>query len=205
MKSECNEYHDSWHSDKNSHHSDYTYMISYYLPHKKPNEKIILLVRRHWFIIFIRLTFWTLLAFLPLIPYILFQDFDATILNNIFMSAFITVFLGIYYLFIWLFILNNFVDYFLDVWIVTNERIINIEQRQLFSRVISEQELAKIQDVTAEIHGVIPTFLNYGEVYIQTAGEKARFIFKQVPKPLEIKRQITSLCEYIKKSDLKKI
>lgn len=176
-------------------------MIAYYLPHKKPNEKIVLLLRRHWFIIFTRLVFWTLLAFLPPVPYILFRDFDAVIINNIFMSSFITVFLGIYYLFIWLFILNNFVDYFLDVWLVSNERIINIEQRQLFSRVISEQELSKIQDVTSEVNGIIPTFLNYGDVYVQTAAEKERFVFRQVPNPLEIKRKITGLCEYIKKNE----
>jgi len=157
-------------------------------------------MRRHWFIIFIRLIFWALLAFLPFIPYLLFQNFDATVSNNIFISTSMLIFLGIYYLFIWLFILNNFVDYFLDVWIVTNERIIDIEQRQLFSRVISEQELSKIQDVTAEINGVIPTFLNYGDVYVQTAAEKGRFIFRQVPNPLEIKRKITTLCEFVKKS-----
>ena len=176
-------------------------MIHFYLPHKKPNEKIILLVRPHPFIIFIKILFWTLLAFLPPIPYLLFKDFDQAI-NNPFFSALIVVFFGIYYLFIWLFILNNFVDYFLDVWVVTNERIINIEQKQLFSRITSEQELSKIQDITAEVNGIIPTFLNYGNVYVQTAAEKERFIFRQVPNPLEIKRKITSLCEYIKKNEM---
>jgi hypothetical protein len=176
-------------------------MIHFYLPHKKPNEKIILLIRPHKFIICIKLLFWALLALLPPIPYLLFKDFD-TAINNPFFSTFIMVFLGIYYLFIWLFILSNFVDYFLDIWIVTSERIINIEQKQLFSRTTSEQELSKIQDITAEVIGMIPTFLNYGNVYVQTAAEKERFIFRQVPTPLEIKRKITSLCEYIKKNEI---
>lgn len=174
-------------------------MMHFYIPHQKPGEKIVLLIQRHWFIIFIKLVFWFLLLFVPPLLYLLFQDFDTTILENNFVMPLLIVFLGIYYLFILLFMLNNFVDYFLDVWIVTNERIISIEQNQLFSRTTSEQDLSKVQDVTAEVNGIIPTFLNYGQVYIQTAGEKERFIFKQVKNPLEIKRKITSLTEYRKK------
>lgn len=88
-----------------------------------------------------------------------------------------------------------FVDYFLDVWIVTNERILNIEQNQIFSRVVAEHELSKIQDVACEVHGMLPTFFNYGDVHIQTAAETQRFVFRQVPRPLDVKREITGLCE----------
>ena len=82
---------------------------------------------------------------------------------------------------------------------MTNERIISSEQKQLFSRTIAEHDLSKIQDITAEIRGFFPTFLDYGEVFIQTAAEKQRFIFKQVPHPQDVKRKITELCEYKKR------
>lgn len=169
--------------------------MRFYLPHKKPGEKIILLVRRHPIIIIFKIAFWTLLSIFPPIAYLFFKDFNLVFLQNGLMSVLMIIFLGTFYLLVWLFMLNSFVDYFLDVWVVTSERIINIEQNQLFNRTTSEQDLSKIQDVTAEIRGILPTFLDYGEVFVQTAGEEARFIFKQVPHPLEVKRKITTLCE----------
>lgn len=68
-----------------------------------------------------------------------------------------------------------------------------MEQNGLFSREVSELELEKIQDVTTEVLGIIPTFLDYGHVYIQTAGEKERFIFASVPAPYRIKDTIMNL------------
>ena len=41
--------------------------------------------------------------------------------------------------------------------------------------------------------------LDFGTVHIQTAGEQARFIFKQVPKPYNVARKITTLVEENKK------
>jgi len=44
------------------------------------------------------------------------------------------------------------------------------------------------------------TFLDYGNVHIQTAGERTRFIFKNVPQPERVKEQIIALIESAKKS-----
>ena len=85
------------------------------------------------------------------------------------------------------------IDFYYDVWIVTDQRIISIEQLGLFRREISELEHGKIQDVTTEIHGIVPTLLKFGQVYIQTAGEKARFTFKQVENPVMIRSVVMAL------------
>lgn len=174
-------------------------MIKFFLPHKKQGEKLILLIRRHPFVLLKILFIWVLVAITPVAIFFILSDYISLLLKNEVAYALGILFLSIFYLYIWLFSLNAFVDYYLDVWIVTNERIISSEQKQLFSRVISEHDLSKIQDVTAEIHGLLPTFLNFGEVHIQTAAEKQRFIFKQVPSPQDIKRKITELCEYKKR------
>lgn len=176
-------------------------MINFYIPNQKPGEKIILLVRRHWFILFLRMHLWILLLAVPPALSLIFSESDAFLFENHFMRALITVLAGTYYLMLWLFILNTFVDYYLDVWIVTNERILNTEQKQIFSRVTAEHELSKIQDVASEVHGILPTFLDYGDVHIQTASETQRFIFRQIPHPIDVKRKISSLCEYKKRYD----
>ncbi|MFH1171063.1 MAG: PH domain-containing protein, partial [bacterium] len=59
--------------------------------------------------------------------------------------------------------------------------------------VVSELLLDKVQDVTVEVHGVIPTMLHYGDIMIQTAGESPRFHFDDIPHPHAIAEKIMEL------------
>ena len=56
----------------------------------------------------------------------------------------------------------------------------------------------RIQNATSEVHGIISTFLDYGDVYIQTAGTKQRSVFKKVPHPAETRKKILILVKEIK-------
>jgi len=94
---------------------------------------------------------------------------------------------------VWMYSFMIWIDYYFDIWIITSERIINIEQRGMFTRKISELRFKKIQDVTAEVIGFLPSVLNYGDVRIQTAGEKEEFIFRTVSDPYNIKNIIMNL------------
>ncbi len=93
----------------------------------------------------------------------------------------------------------SFANYYLDCWIVTNERTIHTELRSLFSRIISSVPHSKIQDITIDIKGILPTIFKYGDLQIQTAGKFHEFIFKQIPNPYETKEII-----YKSKRNMKK-
>jgi len=174
-------------------------MLKFFIPHRGKGEQIILLLRRHPFIIAVKLAFWLVVATMPpLFMIVLGGEMDVLFNHDLF-GPLAILFTSIYYLFVWLFALHTFVDYYLDVWIVTNERIINVEQRGLFSRTVSEQKLYRVQDVTSELKGIFSTLLTFGTVYIQTAGETQRFIFKQVPDPSHIARRVMQLAEENKK------
>jgi len=174
-------------------------MLKFHIPHHLKGEKIILLLRRHYIIIFAKIIFWAIVAVLPPIFYLIFRSVLAELFSSELLGPIVVLFTSIYYLYIWLFAFHSFVDYYLDVWIVTNERIINIEQKGLFARVVSEQRLFRIQDITSELKGFFSTLLDYGTVYIQTAGEQQRFIFKQVPAPYRVARKIGKIVEKNKK------
>ena len=88
-----------------------------------------------------------------------------------------------------------FLDYYLDTWIITNDRLLNIEQEGVFARTISELDLYKIQDATSEVKGILPSLFGYGNVHIQTAGETKRFELEQVPNPHEVRKLIMDLAE----------
>ena len=170
-------------------------MLAFYIPHRKEGETLVMLLRRHPFVIVTKLAFWVVVAVAPVVFYFLAKDATPFVFNNSVVYPIVVLFTSVYYLYLWLFAFHSFVDYYLDVWIVTNYRIINIEQRGLFSRTVSEQELDRIQDVTSELKGFFSTMLDFGTVYIQTAGEQVRFVFKQIPDPYGVSRKITKLAE----------
>ncbi len=77
--------------------------------------------------------------------------------------------------------------YYLDCWIVTDQRTIHTELKGLFNRYISSIYHHRIQDVSVDVGGVLPTYFNFGDLQIQTAGNFREFIFKKIPEPYETK------------------
>lgn len=103
---------------------------------------------------------------------------------------------------IWIFSFLIWVDYYFDIWIITNERIVNIEQKGLFTRHVSELRYNKIEDITTEVTGFIPTVLNFGDVQIQTAAEQAEFRFRTISDPYHIKSVIMDLQKKTEKNSV---
>lgn len=119
--------------------------------------------------------------------------------------AFLAFLLNTFLLFIWLYAFLVWVDYYFDVWIITSQRIVNIEQKGLFNREVSELQFSRIQDVTSVVDGFIPTILNFGDVYVQTAAEEERFVFRQIPDPYTIKDMVMQLSRSSTPEEARKI
>jgi hypothetical protein len=171
-------------------------MLSIYkLPNQAPGEKIIKVIRRDFFVLFKSVLLFILLLIIPLVILVVFLYGEINIWDNEFFLPLIVLGASAYYLFIWLFFFFNFIDYYLDIWIITTERIIDIEQRGFFSRTISEQRISNIQDITSEVKGIVATVLKFGYLYIQTAGEKQRFVFEDVPDPDGLRDLIIKLID----------
>ncbi|MCK5061229.1 PH domain-containing protein [Candidatus Parcubacteria bacterium] len=174
-------------------------LSKYQLPNQLPKEKILKIIRKDIFILIKKVALFILLTILPLALFFVIAISQPQFFNGKMSYPLMVLGASAYYLFIWLFFFFSFIDYYLDVWIITTERIIDIEQKGFFSRVISEHKLFRIQDVTSEVHGVFPTILRYGEVYVQTAGTRQRFNFRQIPNPNKIRDMIIKLVERKKK------
>ena len=110
--------------------------------------------------------------------------------NNLYLAEFL---LSLYILSVWYFLFKTLTDFYLDTWIVTDHRILEIHQLGLFKRDVSELRLSKIQDVNVKVEGLLPTFFNYGTVIIQTAGVIPEFKFEQIPNPQQAKDKILQL------------
>lgn len=164
-----------------------------HLPNARPGEHVVLFLRRHWIDIVRIFLFTTFLLIIPLFLGGSLVFVDAPILSHAIFSPLLLSLLGAYLLIVLTVTITEITDYWLDVWIVTNERIINSEQHGLFNRVVSEVHLNQIQDITSEQRGFFGTFLTFGNVYAQTAAERERFTFKNIDNPDTVKIHIGEL------------
>jgi hypothetical protein len=164
----------------------------YHFSGQKEGEQIVLVVRRHWFNIIQSLLPVFAMAILLVGGYLYLPKLFPVFENDAFSG--ILVFLEtLFAMIIWVLMFLIWIDYYFDVWIITNKRVVNVDQQGLFNRAVSEVELEKIQDITTDVKGIIPTFMNYGDVFIQTAAERERFDFCSVPDPYGIKDIIMNL------------
>ncbi len=86
--------------------------------------------------------------------------------------------------------LRVFVIYSYNVFMITNERIIDIDQRGLFDRTVSEITYDKIQDVSFRRKGVLQTVLHYGNVIVQTASSQVNIELNGVKNPEYVQQVI---------------
>lgn len=162
---------------------------------QKAYEKIVYLLRRD-IITFIP----AILLFLVLLAveaglYLLLKTLFPSLFIDNFGRALLLLLGSIYTLSIWLFFFTSFINFWLDMWIITNDRLIDIRQEGLFARTVSELDLFRVQDVTSECKGLFATTFDYGNVYVQTAGAKQRFVFFNIPQPHRIREEILRLAD----------
>ena len=154
------------------------------------DEVILTTVRRHWFYLVISGLPLILVSIVPSIfAYFGMQFLDESIVSSI--ALFIPHVLFLYsfwLLIIWMILATIWTNYYLDIWCLTNKRIIKIDQSGLFHRKTGSFRLERMQDVNVEINGIIATLLDYGSVHVQTASadmEEFKAVF--LPNPQNIK------------------
>lgn len=162
---------------------------------KKLYEKIVYKVRRHPITLFPAIISLFILLAIPPAVFLLMMATTPSFLNNSKLVTFLTLLASTYYLSVGLFYYTYFVNYYIDLLVVTNDRLLVIKQQGIFARTISELDLYKIQDITSSIKGFFPTMFNYGNLLVQTAGEIQKFDIKKVPEPERLRQRILELAE----------
>ncbi len=156
---------------------------------QEPGERIVLFLRRHPFTILIKVIGISLGFILPIVVSIVF-------INYIIFYGFFYVYLfvvSVLALIAWIMIAYTVTMYTLDVWIITDTRILDSTQHGFFNRTVSELHMSRIQDVYIKTEGTFQTVIGFGDLFIQTAGTEERFMFYQIPQPLHVKDVIMSI------------
>lgn len=91
--------------------------------------------------------------------------------------------------------LMSFLRWFFNIYIVTDKRIVDIDFLHLLYKEFSEARLERIQDISFKSGGILAAFFDYGDAYVQTAGEMPNIEFVSVPKPARVVETISALLE----------
>ncbi len=149
-------------------------------------EKIILLLRKH-FLTNVKWLFFSLV--LVVAPAVILAFPVLAFLPE----RYLIVLVLFWYLATMAYMLERFITWFYNVYIVTDERIFDVDFTNLVYREISEANIDRIEDVTSIIGSVIRTTFNYGDVVIQTSAEIPQIDFEAVPRPDDVAKVLRLL------------
>ena len=144
-------------------------------------ERLVSLVRKHWM---------TLLW--PFAKIVLAIIALFALSNFLFKFGF-----GVYLAFLWiiasfLYLVYEIIVWYMDCFIITDRRIIDIDQKSLFKRITAETGMDDIRNVLSETSGFFQTSFNYGTVKVICA-DGGMIAMERVPDPENIRKLIANL------------
>jgi len=149
-------------------------------------EKIVLMLHRHPVTQLKKILVILLLALMPII-------FFSTGMFSFFTPPYNIAFILGWYLIIIGVSFESFLVWFFSVYIVTDERIFDVDFYNLIQKNISSAKIDNIEDVTIVSGGIASSLFDFGTINIQTSAEKNEFEFELVPQPAKVAKILNEL------------
>lgn len=169
--------------------------IQIYFDSQLSEEKIVLVLRRHPVTQIKNVLIAIAIFFMP----ILF--FSSSILDFFPINYKLAFIVG-WYMILISFILESFLIWFFNVFIITDERVIDVDFINLIFKNVTSAKIDNIQDISSQTGGFLHSLVDFGTIYIQTASETARIEFEDVPHPAKV---VAILNELILEEEQEKI
>lgn len=100
--------------------------------------------------------------------------------------------------------MRNFLDYYLDAWLITDHGIIDVQWYGWFHRSSTRILYSDVQGVSYEIKGVSATLLRYGTIAVEKISTGSAVSLEQIPHPREVEAEILKNMEnYLHSKNLK--
>ncbi len=158
-------------------------------------EEVLTVVRKHWLILASELFGVVITAIIPVIILLGMKEIDSIYsLSNLQSESRtpeMTFIITAWLLFSTFAGFVVWTHYYLDLWVITDRRIIAVEQIGFFNRTVAIFRLERLQDIEFSIKGLIQTFFNFGTISAQTAGHnEANFKSTGMPNPDQLQATI---------------
>lgn len=150
---------------------------------QRQGERVIEVIKNHPFI----LLFPGLKSVLFLVAGIAVYLFWPSQYSGMILFVAILVALGIFF--------RTYFDYSQSVFVITNQRIISVDQDGFWKRKITETEIDKIQDASSETSGMLRTMFKFGDLVIRTAGvsQGSEIRVKNIANPYQVQQKIADI------------
>lgn len=89
--------------------------------------------------------------------------------------------------------LEQFLVWFFNIYLITDERIIDVDFYNLLFKRVSEAKLENIEDITSSNSGLLQSIIDFGDVRIQTAAEIPQIEFERVPHPDKVAKFLSEM------------
>jgi uncharacterized membrane protein YdbT with pleckstrin-like domain len=161
---------------------------------QREEEKIYLVIREHPVLPALRLGVVVFLFIIGVAAQIALPRLLPDLFTDIVQGVY-TLLFSIYYLGLLLGALLVFVFYYLSLQIITDMRMVDVDQSGLFRRKVTEIQIENVEEVTSSSHGILPTIFNFGNVLVQTSSAINEFSFENVAHPEQVKKLVLDLYE----------
>lgn len=94
-----------------------------------------------------------------------------------------------------LFFLRAYVRWFGTVLILTDKRVVDIDQRGYFDRIVTEASYNQIDEASYRVKGFWSTVFRYGSIRLDLAGSAADIEFEKISRPARVHDLINDLRE----------
>jgi hypothetical protein len=150
---------------------------------QEENETILLFLRRH----FITNLRWIVIGIIfALIPFLLIvlKNFGTSFIQL--PPKYVLMLTATYYFILLNYFFVNFITWYFNISFVTEKRVIDIDFSGLVYKNVAATKINLVQDVSYSQTGVIRSVIDYGDVFVQTAGSLENFDFNAVPHPARV-------------------
>lgn len=160
--------------------------------HLDEDEEIALVVHKHW-LMGLKSLFWPTIIFIGVWSLLALSP-NKTMAYGVSLAA----------LFVLIWWIRNFMDYYLDAWVITDKGIIDLAWHGWFHRSSSRVLYSDLQGVSYEINGILGTLLGYGQMEIEKISTGTTIEMEYVRKPREVESIILENMEdYLHAKNLK--
>lgn len=148
------------------------------------DERVLMICRRHWLFLWPKIAAMALVALVPVIVGAVLLGKGDHLSGTVGKVFWIAALVYITYWAVRMFL--NWYRYNNDIWVITNQRLVDSTKTNPFSLKISTADLVNVQDMTVERSGIFRTLLNYGDIVCQTAADIQEFRLVGIPRPQEV-------------------
>ena len=149
----------------------------FYRSYLDDGERVLSVAHRHLLILKIASAKTILFGVLvPFFGYLLFPQLILVFLAWWFIGA-----IGLFY---------HFVDWYFDVWLLTNFGVVDIERNGFLDVTSTRMEYHMIEGISFTIKGWLPTIFGYGDITIDKMGAKTSVVLMDAANPKKLERQV---------------